>query len=66
MLGPPNQGSEVSDLVGRWPVLGWLVRPSLAELGTGPDAMARQQAPIDAEIGIIAATRSIDPCSAIC
>jgi alpha-beta hydrolase superfamily lysophospholipase len=55
MLGPPNQGSEIADLLHRT----WLYRrfygPAGAQLITGP--MPR----VDFSLGVIAGDRSLDP-----
>ena len=61
MLAPPNHGSEVADFVRTWPVYRWWMGAVGQQLGTGPDAIVHRLAPIDAEVGIIAGTRSIQP-----
>jgi pimeloyl-ACP methyl ester carboxylesterase len=62
MLAPPNQGSEIADLLERT----WLYRtvygPAGAQLGTRrADALAEALGPVDYPVGIIAGDRSIDP-----
>jgi pimeloyl-ACP methyl ester carboxylesterase len=61
MLAPPNHGSEVADRVRGWPLYRWWMGPVGQQLGTGPDGIARYLGPVDAEIGIIAANRSLQP-----
>ncbi len=61
MLAPPNQGSEVADRLRDWLPYRLLFGAVGQQLGTGPDGIARQLGPIDAEIGVIAANRTIQP-----
>jgi pimeloyl-ACP methyl ester carboxylesterase len=61
MLAPPNHGSEVADRVRRWAPYRWWMGAVGQQLGTGPDGIARQLRPVDAEVGIIAARRSLQP-----
>jgi hypothetical protein len=60
MLGPPNQGSEVVDKLGRW----WLFRkingPAGSELDTGSNSVPNQLGPVNFELGVIASDRSIN------
>lgn len=61
MLAPPNHGSEVADHVRHWPVYRWWAGRVGQQMGTGKDAIVHRLKPIDAEIGVIAANRSIQP-----
>ena len=61
MLVPPNQGSETADLVRRWPIYRWLMGAVGQQLGTGPDGIVHRLRPIAAEVGVIAARRSLQP-----
>jgi len=61
MLAPPNHGSEVADHVRHWPVYRWWTGRVGQQMGTGKDAIVHRLKPIDAEIGVIAANRSIQP-----
>lgn len=60
MLGPPNQGSEVVDRLGDWPVFSWINGPAGRELGTAPNSTPNQLGPATLHVGIIAGTRSIN------
>lgn len=61
MLAPPNHGSEVADHVRYWPMYRWWTGRVGQQLGTGKDGIFRQLKPVKAEIGVIAANRSIQP-----
>ncbi|MGB5569309.1 MAG: alpha/beta fold hydrolase [Sedimenticolaceae bacterium] len=61
MLAPPNNGSEVADRVRHWPAYRWFMGPVGQQLGTGPDSIVHRLRPVSAEIGVIAARRSIQP-----
>ena len=61
MLVPPNHGSETADLVRDWPVYRWLMGAVGQQLGTGPDGIVHRLRPINAEVGVIAARRSLQP-----
>lgn len=61
MLAPPNQGSEVADFVRNWLPYRWWMGRVGQQLGTGPDAIVRKLGRVDADIGVIAANRSLQP-----
>ncbi len=63
MLAPPNQGSEITDLLGRARAYRAVFGPAGAQLGTRRDAAtaALLAKPLECEVGIIAGTRSLDP-----
>jgi alpha-beta hydrolase superfamily lysophospholipase len=61
MLAPPNRGSEVADHVRHWPPYRWWMGRVGQQLGTGPDAIVHRFRPIEAEVGVIAARRSLQP-----
>lgn len=61
MLAPPNHGSEVADHVRHWPLYRWWMGPVGQQMGTGDDSIVHQLLPVDAEIGVIAASRSVQP-----
>jgi pimeloyl-ACP methyl ester carboxylesterase len=65
MLGPPNQGSEVADLLRGNPLYKRIFGPAGDQLTTRRvQELNRQIGPVDYPLGIIAGTRSLDPISA--
>lgn len=64
MLGPPNQGSELADLLGATGLYRRLFGPAGAELATlPPAALAATLGNVDYPLGIIAGDRALDPLS---
>jgi len=61
MLSPPNQGSEIIDLLKDHPVFRFAVGPAGLQLGTGPDSLPLRLGTIPGEIGIITGNSSSDP-----
>lgn len=65
MLGPPNGGSELADVLPMVPVFGLLYRrftgPAGLELGVGPRGIAARLPAVSFELGVIAGTRSYNP-----
>ena len=62
MFAPPNQGSEIADLLEDTPPFRRIFGPAGAQLTTRrPDTMVRLLGPIDYPLGIIAGDRAIDP-----
>ena len=61
MLGPPNGGSELVDLMKRLPVLRHHVGPSRSQLGTDPSSLPARLGPVAFELGVIAGTRTWNP-----
>lgn len=61
MLAPPNHGSEVADRFRSWPLYRWFLGSVGQQLGTGADSIVHQLRPIVAEVGVIAANRSVQP-----
>ena len=60
MLGTPNTGSEIADLLHRNPIYRRFYGPAGAELTTTP-TLTSLLGPIDYPLGIIAGTRFLDP-----
>ncbi len=60
MLGPPNQGSEVVDVLGGWALFRKINGPAGDGLGTGPGSVPQTLGPARFELGVIAGTRSIN------
>ena len=66
MLAPPSQGSEVVDVLRRWPLLPRIMGPAFLQLGTDKDSvpsqlLQREAAHLPIEIGVIAGNRSLEP-----
>jgi len=61
MLSPPNQGSEVTELLFDLPLYRLFSGPVGLQLRTTPDSLPNQLAPISGDIGVIAGVRSSDP-----
>jgi triacylglycerol lipase len=59
MLGPPNQGSQLVDVLDNWEAFGWFNGPAGAQLGTGPDSLVRRLPPVDYPVGVIAGDKSV-------
>jgi pimeloyl-ACP methyl ester carboxylesterase len=60
MLGPPNQGSEVVDRLGRWGLFRLINGPAGSELGTGPESTPLRLGAVEFPLGVIAGNRSIN------
>ena len=63
MLGTPNQGSEVADLVKNWRLYKWLYGPAGQQLITKNPTLSDLFGNVHYELGILAGNRSIDPIS---
>ena len=61
MLSPPNQGSEIVDLLGDSTLFGWTLGPAGRELGTAESSAPNRLGPADFELGIITGSRSLNP-----
>jgi hypothetical protein len=58
MLSPPNQGSEVVDVLGPHFFYRWLMGPAGQQLGTASDSLPNRLQPVDAAIGVITGSYS--------
>jgi pimeloyl-ACP methyl ester carboxylesterase len=63
MVGSPNSGSELADLLVRFRWYRWIMGPAAVQLGTGSDSIPSRLGPVPAQIGVIAGSRSCLPFS---
>jgi len=56
MLAPPNQGSELVDVVGELALYKWQNGPAGTQLGTDPDSVPNRLGPVKYSVGVIAGT----------
>lgn len=60
MLGPPNQGSEIVDVLGRIPGFSLINGPAGMQLGTDKNSVPVELGQVDFECGVTAGTRTIN------
>ena len=60
MLSPPNQGSELVDLLMKVPLYRWITGPAGQEIGTGPESAVNRLKPVGIDVGVIAGNLSIN------
>jgi pimeloyl-ACP methyl ester carboxylesterase len=60
MLSPPNQGSEIVDLLRHIPLYEWTTGPAGQEIGRRPDGLLHRLKPVEIEVGVIAGNRSLN------
>ena len=61
MMGPPNQGTELADLLKDNVLVGFIFGPAVSELGTTPESIPNKLGPVDFELGIITGNQSWNP-----
>ncbi len=61
MLSPPNQGSEIADLMKDNFLYRWIMGPAGQQLGTGTDAVSHRLGPVDVPVGIITGDSTLEP-----
>ena len=61
MLGPPNQGSALVDILRRFPAGRWILGPSGYDLGTSPSDAPQRLGPVKFPLGVIAGDFSFNP-----
>jgi triacylglycerol lipase len=59
MLSPPNQGSEVIDILGRFSICRAILGPAGIQLGTTRHSLPNQLGPVDFELGVIIGDQSL-------
>ncbi len=59
MLSPPNQGSELADKMGSFPLFEWIVGPAGKQLGTDSNSVCRELGKADFELGVITGDESL-------
>jgi triacylglycerol lipase len=60
MLSPPNQGSELVDLLMQIPLYRWITGPAGQEIGRGPESVVTHLKPVGIDVGVIAGNLSIN------
>jgi len=61
MLSPPNQGSEIADLLKDNFLYRWIMGPAGQQLGTGEDGVSHRLDPVDVPVGIITGDSTLEP-----
>ncbi len=61
MLSPPNQGSEIADLLKDNFLYRWIMGPAGQQLGTGKDGVFHRLGPVDVPVGIITGDSTLEP-----
>ena len=61
MISPPNKGSQIVDVLKDNFLFEWIYGPAGQVLGTSPDSLPNSLKPVDAQVGVIAGNRSLNP-----
>ncbi|MEJ2178749.1 MAG: trimethylamine methyltransferase family protein [Gammaproteobacteria bacterium] len=61
MISPPNQGSEVPDVLQEIELFKSLLGPAALQLGTGESSIPNSLLPIGGQIGVITGDSTSDP-----
>lgn len=61
MLSPPNQGSEIADLMKDSFFYRWIMGPAGQQLGTTTDSVPNRLGPVDVTVGIITGDSTLEP-----
>ncbi len=61
MLSPPNQGSEVVDVLRKLPFFSLIMGPACVQLGTDPGSVPRSLGPVQFDLGVITGNKSFNP-----
>ena len=65
MLSPPNQGSELADILKQWKPYQMVMGPSGQELGTDPQSTPNLLGSVNYELGVITGDVSFNPVSSL-
>ena len=65
MLAPPNQGSEIVDVLGDSPLFEWALGPTAQQLGTDPESLPNRLPPPSYELGVIAGAGTLNPAGSL-
>ncbi len=60
MLSPPNQGSEIVDVLGDLLLYEWINGPAGLQLGTSDNGLISQLGAVDFDLGVITGDRSVN------
>jgi triacylglycerol lipase len=61
MLSPPNQGSEIADLMKDFFLYRWIMGPAGQQLGTSAASVPNRLGPVDVPVGIITGDSTLEP-----
>ena len=61
MLSPPNQGSEIADLLKNFFLYRRIMGPAGQQLGTDEDSVPNRLGPVAVPVGVITGDRSLEP-----